>query len=44
MTNYNPEEVLAAIFWIAARSGHAEDYNQHIYRLISEVDETEEGA
>ena len=38
-TNYSPEEVLDALFWIAARSEHTADYNAHIYRLLAEVDD-----
>ena len=38
-TKYNPEEVLDALFWIAARSEHTADYNAHIYRLLAEVDD-----
>ena len=34
---YNPEEVLDAIYWIAARSVAPEDYNRNIYSLLSEV-------
>jgi len=36
-TKYNPEEVLDAIFWIAARSEHPADYNVHIYNLLAEL-------
>ena len=36
-TDYNPEEVLDAIFWIAARSEHPADYNVHIYNLLAEL-------
>ena len=38
-TDYSPENVLWSIYWIAARSEAPADYNQHIYRLISEANE-----
>ena len=40
-SKYSPENVLDVLYRIAARSEDCESYNQHIYRLLEEVDETD---
>ena len=33
------ENTLDTMFWVAARSEHADSYNVHIYNLLAIVDE-----